>query len=159
MLKQVQDLVAQMTLLLDLLLEASLFIKKQLKEPSLASLLLQILNLTHGKESRSQILQEKPTSCQTGNFTTAETTCLSTKRRRQPSTLTREEQWLITKERRLTLCLLLTRRQSRIFLRIEYLRLDFIVILTLPKISSTLTISSLTLKHGSILDNGSTILM
>jgi len=114
--------------------------------------------MTHGKESRSQILQEKQTSCQTGNFTTAETTCLSTTRRRQPSTLTREEPWLITKERRLTLCLLLTRKQSRIFLKTTFLRLDFIVILTLLKTFSTQTISSLTLKHGLILDNGSIIL-
>jgi len=114
--------------------------------------------MTHGKESRSQILQEKQTSCQTGNFTTAETTCLSTTRRRQPSTLTREEPWLITKERRLTLCSLLTRRQSRIFLKTTFLRLDFIVILTLLKISFTLIISSSMLKHGSILSNGSTIL-
>ena len=136
-------------------------IKKQLKELLPQSdlklhLLPQpplLIYSTLGKESRSQTQLERPTSFLTGNSGTAETICLSKTRKRLPSTLIREDKWLITRERRLTLCLLLTRRQWQISLKMKFSRMEFIVTLTSLQTSFTLTISSLMPKHGSILNN------
>lgn len=164
--EEMEDLSAQIIEFRQLELMQRLFlIKKPLKGPLLQSdhshpllpLLPLLIYSTLGKESRFPTLLGRPTLYQTGNFGTAKTTCLSTTRTSLLSTLTREDRWLITKERRSTLCLLLTKRQLPISSKTTSLRTDFTATSISLQISSTLTISSLTPKLGSILSNGNTI--
>ncbi len=164
--EEMEDLFAQITEFQQLeLTQRPCLIRKLPKEPLLQSdlrhPLLPLLPLltysTLGKGFRSPTLLGKLTSFLTGNSGTAETTCLSKTRKRLLSTLISEDKWLIIKERRLTLCLLLTRRKWPTSSKITSSRTAFTVTLTSLPISSTQTISSSTPKRGSIPSNGNTI--
>ena len=134
------------------------FMKLQLRDPS-QTFPLMPQTLTLGKESRFQTLLVKLTLFPTGNSTRAKTTCSSTTRTRLPSTLIRRDKCLITRERRLTSCSPLTKRELLTSFETTSLRTGFTVTLTSLPISSTLTISFINLKHGLIPNSGSTTQM